>query len=90
VPITLSAHDLRRVAVEAEVDPRTVKKVVAGGAVRDVLLRRIERAMKKLGVVPVEVEEMSEADDARLRRAIGSFASYVDGQEKESDPNAQP
>jgi hypothetical protein len=63
---TLSAHDLRRVAVEAEVDPRTVRKVLAGGEVRDVLLRRIERALRTLKVTVAEgVVDHGQAQEAK-------------------------
>ena len=60
----LSAHDLRRVAVEAEVDPRTVKKFVEGVGIRDVLFRRIEKAMRTLKVTVVEVAETKPTPEA--------------------------
>lgn len=47
---TLSPHDVLRVAVEAEADPRTVRKVLRGEEVRrGTAERRIKRALTTLG-----------------------------------------
>jgi hypothetical protein len=47
-----SAHDLRRLAVEAEVDPRTATRWLAGLSVAAMCKTRLERAALKLGMVP--------------------------------------
>jgi hypothetical protein len=48
---TLSPHDVLRVAVEAEADPRTVRKVLRGQEVRrGTAERRIKRALSTLGL----------------------------------------
>ncbi|HEU4406249.1 MAG TPA: hypothetical protein VFS43_13375 [Polyangiaceae bacterium] len=49
---TLSPHDVRQIAVEAEADPRTVRKVLRGEPVtKGTAERRIKRALLKLGFV---------------------------------------
>ena len=48
-PITLNPHDLRRVAVDANVDPRTVASRVAGREVRPALAARIDDALRRCG-----------------------------------------
>lgn len=46
---TMTEQDIRRLATEAQVDPRTVKKLLAGGVVRQRLVNdRIQAAAKKL------------------------------------------
>jgi hypothetical protein len=47
-PIPKSAHELRQIAVRAEVDPRTVATMLAGGATRPMVKARIIRAMKEI------------------------------------------
>lgn len=46
---TMVAHDIRRVAVEAMVDPRTVERYLDGKALRGLTRERIRRAMQSLG-----------------------------------------
>jgi hypothetical protein len=47
----LPAHQERAVSVAAGVDPRTVRKVLAGLPVRSGLVReRIEKALRDLGI----------------------------------------
>jgi hypothetical protein len=45
----LPAHRERAVAVEAAVDPRTVRRFIAGEDVRPMVRERIERALVRLG-----------------------------------------
>lgn len=45
----LSAHEQRKVAVEAQCDPRTVASFIGGRSVRGVAAERIREAMAKLG-----------------------------------------
>lgn len=42
----LPAHEIREIAVAAEVDPRTVRKFMLGVAVLPLPRRRIERALQ--------------------------------------------
>ena len=51
-PAKLDAHDLRRVAVEAGCDPRTVTRHLGGEFVRGPVKARIADALRKLGLVP--------------------------------------
>jgi DNA-binding LacI/PurR family transcriptional regulator len=44
----LPAHVVRAIAVEAQVDPRTVNRVLAGKATRAATRERIEKALKVL------------------------------------------
>jgi hypothetical protein len=44
----LPAHQVRAIAVEAQVDPRTVNRVLAGKATRAATRERIEKALKAL------------------------------------------
>lgn len=48
-PLTLSAHDLRRVAVEACVDVRTVRRRLSGGSQASTTAARIDKALRALG-----------------------------------------
>ncbi len=47
----LPLHQEREVAVAASVDPRTVRRVMAGEPVRIMARERVERALRKLGIV---------------------------------------
>lgn len=47
----LSAHEIREVAVRAQVDPRTVKKFILGEEIRPMARERITDAMEALGYV---------------------------------------
>lgn len=47
---TLDAASLRRLAVEFEVDPRTILKLARGEDVRGMARRRAARALRKVGV----------------------------------------
>lgn len=49
VDATLVAHDIRKVAVNAECDPRTVEAYLRGDSVRPMTRMRIERALVALG-----------------------------------------
>ena len=51
-PAKLDAHDLRRVAVEAGCDPRTVTSYLNGNTVRGPVKARIADALRKLGLAP--------------------------------------
>lgn len=44
----LTPHDLRRVAVLASVDPRSVQRFLEGGAVRSTTAARIADALREL------------------------------------------
>lgn len=44
----MEEKDIRRLAAEAQVDPRSVRKVLAGGTVRQLTDARIKEAAKKL------------------------------------------
>jgi hypothetical protein len=46
----LPAAETRAVAVQAEVDPRTVRKLLIGGAVQPMPRSRIERVMRERGL----------------------------------------
>jgi hypothetical protein len=46
----LSAHDIRRLAVESRRDPRTVKSVVEGRPARDMATLDIREAADRLGI----------------------------------------
>lgn len=56
---TLIAHDIRRIAVEAQCDPRTVERFLAGEDNKDVTALRVRAAMQRLGY----------ADDIPAQRA---------------------
>lgn len=43
--VSLAAHEIREVAVAAEADPRTVRKLLLGEPVQALARRRIERAL---------------------------------------------
>jgi DNA-binding LacI/PurR family transcriptional regulator len=45
----LPQHQVLEVAVRAQADPRTVRRVVAGQEVRASVKERIERAIRELG-----------------------------------------
>lgn len=47
----LTQHEIRRIAVTAETDPRTVRRVLTGMPVQGLSRMRIERAMRELGIV---------------------------------------
>lgn len=47
---TLSAHEARRIAVEATTDPRTIQRYFSGGAVQSTTLLRIKSALAVLGI----------------------------------------
>jgi hypothetical protein len=49
-PRELSAHDRRRLAVEAAVHPTTVNRYLAGEAVRSTCRIHVERALVALGL----------------------------------------
>lgn len=49
-PPRLSAHDMRRLAVEAVIDPRTIARYMAGLAVASTSAARILAAGVKLGL----------------------------------------
>jgi hypothetical protein len=46
----LNAHDIRRIAVKAECDPRSVQKYLRSEAVRQLVAARIERALRALDI----------------------------------------
>jgi hypothetical protein len=46
----LGAAEIRRVAVEASADPRTVRKVLTGQEVRGMAEARVRQALAKLGL----------------------------------------
>jgi DNA-binding LacI/PurR family transcriptional regulator len=51
-PLSLSAHDVRRVAVEAYADDRTVRRYLSDPErVRSISRARIEAALVRLGLV---------------------------------------
>lgn len=45
----LSGHDERRICVQGRVDPRTLKKYLAGETVRPMVRERIEEALATTG-----------------------------------------
>lgn len=55
-PARLSAFDLRRVAVAAEVDPRTVARVVAGESVQRANRAAVLAALARLELAPPAVD----------------------------------
>ena len=62
----LSAHDARRVAVEAACDPRTVRSFVAGRLVKGTSRARIADALARLGLT--QTVPPTPADGAGLPR----------------------
>lgn len=46
----MSAHEIRRIAVNAECDPRSVRRYLAGQPVRDLVRVRIERVLAAEGI----------------------------------------
>jgi hypothetical protein len=46
----LPAHVVRRISVDAEVDPRTVVRVVAGARTKGATRERVIRALKSAGL----------------------------------------
>jgi hypothetical protein len=44
----MQEQDIRRLAAEASVDPRTVKKLLDGGEIRKLVEERIRTAAKRL------------------------------------------
>ena len=48
-PTTLRSHELRAVAVAAEVDPRTVQRRLLGADVQPLLRARIDRVLRERG-----------------------------------------
>ncbi|HWA76559.1 MAG TPA: hypothetical protein VG937_29695 [Polyangiaceae bacterium] len=46
----LDSHELRRVAVEATCDPRSVAKVLTGAPTRPTVRKRVEKALRELGL----------------------------------------
>lgn len=49
----LPAHKVRAVAVAAEVDPRSVRRYLAGQRVQPSLKERIERALRAMDLIEV-------------------------------------
>lgn len=49
------AHILRELAVEAQADPRTVERVIAGGRARGMVDDRIRAAIGKRGIIIKQV-----------------------------------
>jgi DNA-binding LacI/PurR family transcriptional regulator len=47
----LDEAEIRRIAVEADADPRTVKRVIRDQPVQRMTADRITRALRKLGLV---------------------------------------
>jgi hypothetical protein len=45
----LPAHQLRRISVAAEVDPRTVARFIAGAPTKGLHRERVERALRDAG-----------------------------------------
>lgn len=60
----LTAHDLRRVSVEADVDPRSVAARLEGRRQRCTIAARIDKALRALGFVPPDVATGSGAPPA--------------------------
>lgn len=54
---TLSAHDTRRVAVEASTDPRTVVRFVRGQKTQSTTAARIRAAIERLALAPSDARE---------------------------------
>lgn len=48
--VRMQAHNVRRVAVEAQCDPRTVTKYLGGGEIRGFVGERIKQALEKFGL----------------------------------------
>jgi hypothetical protein len=48
-PLRLPAHVLRRLAVAADCDPRSVQRAIEGERVQPLLLERIARALERAG-----------------------------------------
>lgn len=52
IRIRLTAHQARKVAVAASVDPRTVRRVLRGDPVRSSTGARVRTALARLGFIP--------------------------------------
>lgn len=50
-PLPLDASSLRRLAVEADVDPRTIRKLLAGKRVRGMAGRRAALLLRQAGLL---------------------------------------
>lgn len=50
MPVTIREHEARRIAVEAKVDPRSVRRVVRGESVRPLTAERVIAALRALGL----------------------------------------
>lgn len=50
--ITVPVRTIRKAALAADADPRTVTKLVSGQRVRGVVAERIEAALRQLGIEP--------------------------------------
>jgi hypothetical protein len=55
--LSLTTHVRRRIAVAAEVDPRTVKKFCAGKLGPSMARDRIERALRAVRLLPSTTEQ---------------------------------
>lgn len=55
--LRLPEHVRRRIAVAAEVDPRTVKRFCDGKPVRGMAGERIARALKAAGLIKEDAEK---------------------------------
>jgi hypothetical protein len=64
----LTAHEERVIAVDALVDPRTVRKALAGGRVNPMALARIRTALELHGLADLL------PDDASPEQAAPDFA----------------
>ncbi len=47
---SLSAHEVREIAVASQTDPRTVKRVLEGKPTKDMARGRIEMALRAAGL----------------------------------------
>jgi len=60
---TLPAHQLRAIAVEAEVDPRTVRRLLRGERVLALPAQRIRRALLNRGLAHLLSEDQGDGGE---------------------------
>jgi len=73
----VSNHDLRRIAVTAECDPRSVVKYLRGVELAPMLRGRIERALASTGFDHLVIKRTASSPPAALDKARSNGAPVV-------------
>ena len=71
----LSAHDTRRVAVEASTDPRTVVRFVRGQKTQSTTAARIRAAIERLALAQRDAGEATSEPGATVVRRLFELAA---------------